>query len=194
MTVATDTARPALLVMDVQTGIVPLLGDVAGPYLERLSRAIEAARGAKIPIIYVTVEFRAGYPEVSPRNKGFSAAKAAGRLSGAGASAVHEAVAPQPGDIQVVKRRVSAFTGSDLEVVLRGQEIDTLILTGIATSGVVLSTLRQAADMDYRLVVLADLCADADEEVHRVLTGKVFPRQADVITGDEWIGTLDPQP
>jgi nicotinamidase-related amidase len=72
-------------------------------------------------------------------------------------------------------------------VVLRAREIDTLVLTGIATSGVVLSTLRQAADLDYRLTVLADGCLDGDPEVHRVLTEKIFPRQADVLTVDDWI-------
>jgi len=65
--------------------------------------------------------------------------------------------------------------------------VRTLVLAGIATSGVVLSTLRQAADLDYGLVVLRDACADADEEVHRVLLDKVFARQADVLTVDEWI-------
>jgi nicotinamidase-related amidase len=86
----------------------------------------------------------------------------------------------------VTKRRVSAFTGSDLEVVLRSLGAGTLVLTGIATSGVVLSTLRQAADLDYRLVVLADACLDADPEVHRVLLEKVFPRQATVRTAAQW--------
>jgi nicotinamidase-related amidase len=94
----------------------------------------------------------------------------------------------------VVKRRVSAFTGSDLDVVLRGLGADTLVLTGIATSGVVLSTLRQAADLDYRLTVLDDACLDADPEVHRVLTEKVFPRQAAVRTVAHWTAELDGAP
>ena len=64
------------------------------------------------------------------------------------------------------------------------------MLAGIATSGVVLSTLRQAADLDFQITVLADGCADADPEVHRVLTEKVFPRQADVVTVDAWTRTL----
>ena len=89
-------------------------------------------------------------------------------------------------DPVVTTRRVSAFAGSDLDVLLRGLGAGTLVLAGIATSGVVLSTLRQAADLDYRLVVLADACLDADPEVHRVLIEKVFPRQADVPTVDEW--------
>jgi nicotinamidase-related amidase len=102
-------------------------------------------------------------------------------------------VAPRPGDVVVVKKRVSAFAGSDLGEVLRAGRVDTLVLTGIATSGVVLSTIRQAADLDFRLLVLADGCADADPEVHRVLTEKVFPRQAEVLTVDQWVDGLPQQ-
>jgi nicotinamidase-related amidase len=87
----------------------------------------------------------------------------------------------------VVKRRVSAFTGSDLEVVLRARGVTTLVLTGIATNGVVLSTAREAADRDYGLVILRDGCADADPEVHRVLMEKVFPRQAEVLSVADWV-------
>ena len=86
----------------------------------------------------------------------------------------------------VTKRRVSAFAGSDLDVILRAGGITHLVLAGIATSGVVLSTLRQAADLDYQLTVLSDGCLDADAEVHRVLTEKIFPRQAGVVTIEEW--------
>ena len=63
---------------------------------------------------------------------------------------------------------------------MRARGVDHLVLAGIATSGVVLSTQRQAADLDYRLTVLADGCLDHDPEVHQVLLDKVFPRQADV--------------
>lgn len=90
----------------------------------------------------------------------------------------------------MVKKRVSAFTGSDLEVLLRSMSVTHLVLTGIATSGVVLSTAREAADRDYQLTVLADGCADADDEVHRVLLSKVFPRQAIVTTAQEWAAIL----
>jgi nicotinamidase-related amidase len=176
----------ALLVMDVQRGVVErFTGDP--DYLPRLSRAIEVARAAGIPVIYVTVGFRRGHPEISASNRTFAAAAAAGLYAeGDPAIEIHPAVAPRPEDPLVTKRRVSAFAGSDLEVLLRGLGAGTLVLTGIATSGVVLSTLRQAADLDYRLVVLSDACLDADPEVHRVLTEKVFPRQADVLTVAEW--------
>jgi nicotinamidase-related amidase len=75
-------------------------------------------------------------------------------------------------------------------VLLRGLEVRDLVLAGIATSGVVLSTLRQAADLDFGLTVLSDACADGDPEVHRVLLEKVFPRQADVVTTPEWTASL----
>jgi nicotinamidase-related amidase len=90
----------------------------------------------------------------------------------------------------VVKKRVNAFASSDLEVLLRSLGITHLVLTGIATSGVVLSTLREAADRDYRLTVLSDACADAEAEVQRVLTEKIFPRQAEVLSAAEWTQQL----
>jgi nicotinamidase-related amidase len=180
----------ALLVMDVQQGIVDRFAGDEG-YLPRLAAATGAARGAGIRVIYVVVGFRAGYPEVSARNKGFGAIAGTGRFAdGDPDAAIPPAVAPAPGDVIVTKRRVSAFAGSDLEMVLRAGDTDSLVLAGIATSGVVLSTLRQAADLDYRLTVLADGCLDADPEVHRVLLEKIFPRQADVVRVADWTASL----
>jgi nicotinamidase-related amidase len=178
--------QSALLLMDFQNGIVERYADrpeVMAPF----QRAVNAARCAEIPVIFVRVAFRGGYPEVSPKNKSFSAIVERGGMTIASAATqIHESVAPRPGEPVVTKLRVSAFSGSDLQVILRAQGIDTLILTGIATSGVVLSTLREAADKDYRLIVLSDACLDADPEVHRVLMEKLFPRQADVMTVNEW--------
>ena len=181
----------ALLVMDVQAGIVARYAQT-GDFLERINTVITAARAASIPVIYVMVTFRPGFPEISPNNKSFSAIKQGQSPLQANMTAmgIHPDIAPQPTDIVVTKRRVSAFTGSDLEVVLRAQGISHLVLSGIATSGVVLSTLREAADKDYQLTVLSDCCVDSDEEVQRVLLSKVFPRQAEVVTAEAWNARL----
>jgi nicotinamidase-related amidase len=180
----------ALLIMDVQRGIVDRFGNEDG-FLGRLGSAATAARGAGIQVVYVVVGFRPGYPEVSERNKSFSAISGSGRFSeGDPGAAIHPEIAPEPGEVVVTKRRVSAFAGSDLDVVLRSGSVDHLILTGIATSGVVLSTVRQAADLDYRLTVLTDGCLDGDAEVHRVLLEKVFPRQAAVTDIATWTAGL----
>jgi nicotinamidase-related amidase len=180
------TQNTALLVMDMQLGILGMLPE-SGALIGNVASAIAHARDKKIPVIYVTVGFRKGSPEISMNNKSFSGGKE--RFASVNMddfTRVHPDLAPQAGEVSVMKRRVSAFTGSDLEVILRAYGAQHLILTGIATSGVVLSTLREAADKDYRLTVLADCCADGDGEVHRVLTTKVFPRQADVLTLEEW--------
>jgi nicotinamidase-related amidase len=183
-------ASTALLIMDVQQDIVARFAGEDG-YLDRLATAITAARAAGVMVGYVTIAFRPGYPEVSDRNKSFASIAGSGRFTdGDPGNQSPAAVAPAPGEAVVIKRRVSAFAGSDLDVLLRARGADHLVLAGIATSGVVLSTLRQAADLDYRLTVLADGCLDADPEVHRVLLGKVFPRQAEVTTIADWAASL----
>jgi nicotinamidase-related amidase len=181
-----QTKNTVLLVMDMQGGIVGMLPG-AENILTKVGEAIAAARENKIPVIYVVVGFRQGAPEVGPNNKGFSEMKE--RMASVNMDQfmqVHPNVAPREGELIVTKRRVSAFTGSDLEVILRAWGTQHVVLTGIATSGVVLSTVREAADKDYRITVLSDGCADRDDEVHHVLTTKVFPRQADVMTVGEW--------
>lgn len=191
---ALDPRTSALLLMDFQRGVVDLLSDT-DVLLERAAQLAEAARKAGMPVVYVVVAFRAGYPEVSPRNPAFAALRTSGRfVEGSAGTEVHPAVAPRPGEVVVVKRRVSAFAGTDLDMVLRAGGVDTLVLAGVATSGVVLSTLRHAADADYRAVVVDDACADRDPEVHRVLLEKVFVRQATVVKAETVVGALRAAP
>jgi nicotinamidase-related amidase len=181
-----STQNTALLVMDMQEGILGNLPEAAA-FVANVAKAITIARDKKIPVIYVVVGFRQGAPEISMNNKSFAARKESmQKISMDEWMKIDTLIAPLPDEIVVTKRRISAFTGSDLEVVLRAFNIQHIILTGIATSGVVLSTTREAADKDYRITILSDGCADADAEVHRVLTTKIFPRQADVITIEEW--------
>jgi len=181
----------ALMIMDVQNGVVARFAEGSEALLDRLGRAIGGARHAGLPVVYVRVGFRPGAPEISAGNRSFSALAGTGGFGiDDAATQIHPAIAPRPDDIVVLKKRVSAFAGSDLDVVLRSLDVRSLVLTGIATSGVVLSTLRQAADLDYGLTVLADGCADRDPEVHRVLLEKVFPRQAVVVGTDGWLETV----
>jgi nicotinamidase-related amidase len=181
-----DPKKTALLVMDFQTLIVEGFADGKEQLLDRASRLIAAARKAGVIVLYVVVGFRAGHPEISSRNVVFAPVRKSGMFTeGTPGTDIHPAVAPQPGEVVVTKHRVGAFMGTDLDMVLRANGIDTLVLAGIAISGVVLSTLRHAADADYQLVVASDCCSDRDAEVHRVLLEKVFPRQARVATSED---------
>jgi nicotinamidase-related amidase len=175
---ANDPQRTALLVMDVQPGIIDRIED-KDDYLTRARSAVDHAHAQGIRVVYVVVAFRPGAPEASERFRAYAAALVDAQ----------PVMTPADGDVVVAKKRVSAFAGSDLEVLLRTNDIRHLVLAGIATSGVVLSTLREASDRDYTLTVLSDLCADLDAEVHRVLLEKVFPRQATVVTAAEWIAS-----
>jgi nicotinamidase-related amidase len=177
----------ALLVMDVQPAILGMLGEQGPAFAEITKKAIAAARKASIPVIYVVVGFRKGFPEITDntQNVSFAGLKKSG-MAGLEDVTVDPSLGALPEEMVVTKRRVSAFAGSDLEVILRGHRIEHIVLTGIATSGVVLSTVREASDKDYRISVLSDACADRDSEVHNVLVGKVFPRQAEVLTVDQW--------
>src|SRR6202035_1747291 len=150
-----DRRTSALLVMDFQTLIVDNHAAGAEALLDRTAKLIAAARTAGMRVIHVVVGFRPGYPEVSDRNATFNGLKASSAFAaGAENTKIHPAVAPLAEEIVVTKHRVSAFAGTDLDLLLRANGIETLILTGIITSGVVLSTLRHAADADYRLLVV----------------------------------------
>lgn len=176
--------------MDMENGIVSRFAENE-ELLTPVQNAVTTARENNMQVIFVRVGFSEGYPEVSARNQAFaSIAEYGGMTTSDEATQIHESVKPQTGEPIVTKHRVSAFAGSNLEMILRAQEIETLVLSGIATSGVVLSTLREAADKDFSLKVLKDACLDADPEVHRVLTEKVFPQQAEVLSIDEWTSAL----
>ncbi len=180
----------ALLVMDIQQTVVEMVPAEGPAVLAHASRLLEAARRSAMRVIHVVVGFRPG-PEVSPRNQAFHAVRESGRFAeGSPGTAIHPAVAPATGEVVVTKHRVSAFAGTDLEMILRAHRIETLVLAGLATSGVVLSTVRHATDADYRVVVVEDACADRDPEVHRVLMEKVFPRATTVVKTDVVTSTL----
>ena len=186
-----DAKTSALLIMDFQTSVVDLVAADKDALLARTADLNEAARKVGVKVIYVVVGFRPGYPEVSLRNQSFGPIRESGRFAnGSAGTEVHSALTPSPGDVIVTKHRVSAFAGTDLDMILRAGAIDTLILAGIATSGVVLSTVRHAADADYKLIVVGDCCGDRDPEVHRVLVEKVFVRQTTVTTAEAVIGAL----
>jgi nicotinamidase-related amidase len=191
-TPAIDPRHAILLVMDYEPAILGNLPD-ADALLARTAGAIATARAAGMRVGYVRVAFSdADYDALPAARKGFGAAAGTGRRMNADdpETAVHPAVAPEPGDIVVRKVRVGAFSTTDLGAQLQAAGVDTLVLAGVSTSGVVLSTVRDAADHDYRLYVLEDGCADRDPEVNDLLMRKVFPRQAWVVQVADLSGLL----
>ena len=179
-----DPRSAALLVMDYQVDTLTRFMTAAqsADAIACVPGLIAMARDAGMMVLHVVVAFRPGHPEVSPRNPLFSALKANGMaVAGSEGAAIHPAAAAREGEPIVVKHRISPFVGTDLETLLRANGIDTLVLAGVHTSGVVLSTVRHAGDLDYRLVVVRDCCADPDADVHAMLLDIVIAKQAAVV-------------
>jgi nicotinamidase-related amidase len=184
---ALDPKHTALLVMDFQLGVVARMPELE-PLLARVQQAIADVRDHGGTIAYVRVAFtEADWAAIPPTNAIFARVSENRLMYDEDPStAIHDRLAPQPGDIVVRKTRVGAMSTTDLDRQLRDRGIDTLVLAGLSTSGVVLSTLIEAADRDYRLFVLSDGTDDPDAETRDVLLGKVFPRRAQVIDTAEF--------
>ena len=188
-------SRTALLVMDYQRGVLDRLPESDTP-LDAAARAIEMVRRAGGLIAYVRVAFDDAdfdaIPETSRMGQRVAAAGRSFHIDSP-ATQIHDRIAPEPGDLVVRKTRVGAFSTTDLDSQLRDRGVDTLILAGVATSGVVLSTVRDASDRDYVLFVLADATADSEADVHNFLVTRILPRQAEVITTDDLEVMLGPK-
>lgn len=190
-----DLSRAALLSMDMHHSIVSAYvpEKEQEDYLALVAGVQAAARERAMPLIHVQVGFRPGFPEISDRNLLFSAIKKSPqwqKMFADGAGRLHPRVGPVGDEVVVTKHRVSAFAGTDLEMILRAGEIDTLLRMGIATSGVMLSTLLDAADADYGLAVVKDCCLDRDPELDACLKERFFPTRAAVLDAAEMTEAL----
>jgi len=190
--VTLDKPKTALLIADFYRDMMTTLPHaIERKVVEKTQAVQKAARDAGILVCYSATVFRPGYVEISDRNKTFSQRKASDQPAISDPMLViHEAVRPIEGEVVVGKHRVNALFGTDLDMTLRANNIETLIVLGYATSGVVLSTTRYAADADYRLYIIEDCCSDQDPEIHDFLTERIFPRQADVVGSAAVIAAL----
>lgn len=170
-TLTIDPDRSAVLIEDFQQRIISNFASEPEAVVRNAARVLQAARAAGIPVMYIV--HRGGpFAEYSPDLE------------------LHEGVAPVEGERIFTKTRTSPFSTTALDVTLREMGKDTLIVMGVATSGCVLSTVRWAFDINYSFIVVADACSDADPEVHRVLTEKIYPRQGTVVSTDEFLAAV----
>ena len=178
-----EALHSALLVMDYQAGIVARVPE-ADQLLERARTAIDLVREWGGHVGYVRVAFEDEDFDFPDSSRMGVSVRDSGRTFHADSptTAIDGRVAPVPGDVVVRKTRIGAFSTTDLHDQLQDSGVDTLVLAGISTSGVVLSTVIEAHDLDYRVLVLADGCADTDPEVHTFLLERIFPRRAVVTT------------
>ena len=159
-----------------------------GPELARrntianTAEALRKARAAGAKIGYVRVGFSADYRECPASSRLFQGAKKAGLFKlGTWGTEVHPALAPQAGDFDIVKHRVSPFYATTLEAILRANQIRRLYVCGVSSSGAVLSAAKDGHDRDYDVFVLDDCCCALSEEQHQAVIDQV-KRMTTVVT------------
>ncbi len=181
--------KTALLVMDVQNDIVHADGKLGGELgagkmprlvqdkgiLANIARVMRAARSAGVPVIHVRHVYRPDYLDMPNNIAIFRIIKKIGALAdGSWGAQIHAAVAPAPGEVVVDKTRISAFYASTLASVLEAQGYTHLIMTGIATDGVIDGTARDGADRGYHVFIPRDCCASTSETAHNTLLNGVL--------------------
>ena len=191
-----DPRNSALLIQDMQNDIVksnrPVV-PMGGPQLiANCQRLLTKARQVGMPVIYVRVSRRPDLKDAPRPPLGASPSPSAGPalIEGTPGAEVVSELAPQPEDPLVTKHTTSPFNTTDIEVYLRRFGVNTLILTGYSTTGVVEGSLRDARDKDYNCVVVRECCAAATAQEQDTCMDIVFPRMAWVAGVDEVINAI----
>ncbi|PTB22173.1 cysteine hydrolase [Trinickia symbiotica] len=172
-------AQTALVVMHYQTDILRLFPSVAPTLLANTRKLCDAARAKRVNVYFAKIHFSPGYPEVSPLNRNGQGIKQLGLF-------VDDQIVPelnqQSTEPLIIAHRASVFFGTDLQARLLAQGIDTLIMVGIASTGVVLSSVAYASDADFRLFTVKDCCYDPDHVVHDHLFSTAFASRTTVLS------------
>lgn len=180
--------KTALILMDFQNFVVErfLSEAAAARVVKNASQLLVVARQVGLFVVHIAVNFRPGYPEINHRNRVFCWLRDQGMVEPESRDIeIIPQLCPRDQEPLVFKQRIGAFTGTDLNMILQAQGIETLICMGVTTSGVVLSTTCQAADLDYQMIMVRDGCADTDDDLHHSLIDKIISRQADILTAEE---------
>jgi len=165
-----DWTKTAIILMDYQIQrISPFPVEFQKELLRKANEVLAKARSEHIPIIYVEVVRGERTPEM----------------------AIHPDITPRQAEIVLTKHRVGPFSTTNLDELLKSQNIETIVIMGIQTGNSVLSAVCWAADIGYKVVVISDCCADEDIEVHRFLTERVLTRRASVITAQELLQIIE---
>jgi nicotinamidase-related amidase len=152
--------------------------------IAKTAAAIAKARAAGVPVGYVRVGFSPDYREAPTTSVIFNGARQHGLFKlGSWGTEVHKDLAPQPGDFDIVKHRVSPFYATNLEAILRAHGIQRIFCSGVSTVAVVQGCARDGHDRDYVITVLEDCCASASAEDHEAGI-RALNRFATITTSD----------
>ena len=156
-----DGNKTAVIVIDFQVGSLGFFPkETEDGLISRANQLSAAARQKGIPVIFLRFQKAERTPDTE----------------------LHPQLVVQPGELVLTKKKSSPFSTTDLDERMKKRGINALVILGVYTGGAVLSTVKWAAEMDYKMFVISDCCAERDEEVQRVLMGKVLTHKTTVLT------------
>jgi len=165
-----------LLVIDFINDIIHLESKISSSadYIEEhkvidnANAAIAKARIKNIPIVHVKIGFSKNYIECPTNSPVFNKSKAHKALQlGTWGTDFHEAMDVQAQDKIIIKHRVSALYATELATILCANNIDTVVICGVATNMTVELTARELHDRDYQVVILENACGAATRQIHQ---------------------------
>ncbi|MEX0271851.1 cysteine hydrolase family protein [Leptolyngbyaceae cyanobacterium UHCC 1019] len=187
-----DVQRTAVVCIDFQAGV--FTGECALAYvgaaevLPKAKQVLAAARGAKIPIIHVQEVHR---PEMVDFGRELDGAEPVHCLETWESTQLHPELTAIAGEYTICKRRYSSFFGTDLEILLRGLKVDTLVLMGSMTNVCVHYTAVDAHQRDYHFYVIEDCCIGSDWEAHwAALTAMAYLQKQARIQQQEFVEAI----
>ena len=183
--------RPALLIVDFAMAYLqessPLYAGVEDT-LASCERVLAAARAAEIPVIFTRVEFQPGGADGGVFYRKVAALKCFDR--GSPLAELAPSLEVKPEDVVVTKQYPSAFFGTSLASTLTSLGIDTVIVTGLSTSGCVRATALDACSHGYVTVVVRQAVGDRSDSVHEANLFDLNAKYADVLDEERVIGYL----
>ncbi|MFM2411058.1 MAG: hypothetical protein RL481_1886, partial [Pseudomonadota bacterium] len=151
-------------------------------------RVLAAARGAAIPVIFTNVEYSPGGAEGGIFYRKVPALKLFERGSPFGA--FPPSLQPQDGEIVLTKHYASAFFGTSLASMLAAKGVDTLLITGLSTSGCVRATALDACQSGFLPFVIREACGDRHAAPHEANLFDLQAKYAEVISEADALAKL----
>jgi nicotinamidase-related amidase len=171
--------RAALIIMHYQVDVFAILfGEQPSPLLDKCNALIRRWRTTGRPVLFPNFFLGETYEHVSPNNRLISSIAPTGYFRNA---LPMTGLAIEPGDRMYSCPRASVFHGTTLDADLRANGISTLVMAGISTTGVVLSSITWASDADYDVHLVRDCCYDPDQEAHDALFRSSFGGRVQVV-------------
>src|SRR5215207_6614295 len=200
-----DPSKTAMIVVDMQNDFVaagaPLESAAGRAMVPNLQQALACCREEGIPVIYTAHVHRADGCDLGLLGHAQQIARRDALVAGSAGAAIFSEIAPRDDEIVISKHRFSAFYGTDLEIILRGLGVTTVVITGVTTENCCHATARDAYFRDFQVIFLADATATNDypdlgyggmsaDEVHRAMLVVLAKDTADVITTETFVARV----